>query len=152
MVEALAEFAARGLLAILLAFVLYFAAATAHERSHWLVGRLWSDEVTVMHVFGFFPASVDFRAPYDVPPTVIRVAGIAPVLFCLPTAYLLFTLVEASFLVRLLLAVPFAAAAIVSPSDLLAFCYPERFQQVASEHEKMGHVAVLRLLIDEVRS
>lgn len=151
MVETLADIATDGLLAILLATVVYFVAATAHERSHWLVGRIWSDDVTIIHLGYVFPFSVDFQSPNDVPPSVIRVAGIAPFLFCLPIGVVLFTTVDASFLVRVLLSLPFWAAAILSPSDLLALCYPRRFQELATEHERMGHLEVLDILVTEAR-
>lgn len=151
MVEVLIEIAMDGLLAILLAIVVYFVAATAHERSHWIVGRLWSEDVTVIHLAYVFPFSVDFRSPKDVPPTVIRVAGVAPSLFCVPTAYVLYTTVDVPFLARVLVSLPFWAAAILSPSDLLAFCYPERFQELACDHERMGHLAVLDVLIAELQ-
>lgn len=151
MVEVLTEIATDGLLAMSLAIAVYFVAATAHERSHWIVGRLWSDDVTIIHMAYVFPFSVDFRSPNEVPPAVIRVAGIAPTLFCVPTAYLLYTTVDASFLGRVVVSLPFSAAAILSPSDLLAFCYPERFQELATDHDRMGHLAVLDVLIAELR-
>lgn len=152
MPQVLAELATDGLLAILLALVLYFVAATAHERSHWLVGRLFSEDVTIIHLLRVFPASVDFREPYDVPTTVIRVAGVAPLLFCLPVAVVLFSTVDQPFLVRVLLALPFVGASLLSPSDLLAVVYPERFQEIASEHERLAHTEVLKLLLEEARS
>lgn len=149
--ETLAAVATDGLLAILLASVVYVVAATAHERSHWLVGRLWSADVTVLHLAYVFPFSVEFRSPYDVPPGVIRVAGVAPLLFCLPIGLGLFWGLEASFLVRLVLALPFVAAAILSPSDLLAGVSPVRFQELAAEHDRMAHLEVLEVLLAELR-
>jgi hypothetical protein len=148
-VENITDLATDGLLAMLLASIVYFVAATAHERSHWLVGRLWSDDVTIIHLGYVFPFSVDFQSPNDVPRSVIRVAGIAPFLFCLPIGVVLFTTIDASFLVRMVLSLPFWAAAILSPSDLLAICYPTRFQELAAEHERMGHLEVLDIVIAE---
>lgn len=151
MVETLADIATDGLLAILLATIVYFVATTAHERIHWIVGRIRSDDVTIIHLGYVFPFSVDFQSPNDVPQAVIRVAGIAPFLFCAPIAVVLFTVVDASFLVRVLLTLPFWAAAILGPSDILAFCYPRRFQELATEHERLGHLEVLNILVTEAR-
>lgn len=152
MVRGLVEPATEALLVISGAVAIYVLAATAHERSHWLVGRLWSNQVTVIHIFGAFPVSVDFRDPYDVPPSVIRIAGIAPCLFCLPLGVGIYTTLEASFQHRLAVALPFLAASLLSPSDLLAFCYPRRFQKLAAEHEQMTHLGVLDVLIEELQS
>lgn len=152
MVRAIAELATGGLLLVGASLVIYAAAATLHERSHWLVGRVWSSEVGILHIFVVFPVSVDFRDPYDVPPAGIRVAGIAPLLFCLPIGLALFFGLETSFRVRAVLALPFVAASILSPSDLLACCYPRRFQEIATEHEQLTHLRVTEILLDELRA
>lgn len=152
MVRALAEMATGVLLLIGVSLVVYVAAATLHERSHWAVGRLWSSDVRVRQLFVVFPVSVEFPSPYDVPPGAIRLAGAAPLLFCLPVGVALFTAVEASFRVRVILALPFWAASLLSPSDLLAVVYPRRFQAIAAEYEELSHLRVTEIILEEFRS
>lgn len=151
MVRALTEVATGALLLIGVSLGIYVAAATLHERSHWAVGRLWSSDVRVRQIFVVFPVSVEFPSPYDVPPGAIRLAGAAPLLVCLPVGLALFTTLEASFRVRIVLALPFWAASILSPSDLLAVLFPRRFQVVAAEHEKLTHLRVTEILLEELR-
>lgn len=142
----------KGILTILLSVGIFFLAATFHERSHWLVSRIWSEDLSIIRKFGLFPASVDFGSPFDIPSCGMRIVGIAPFLFCLPTAVVLFMVLDSPFLIRVLLTLPFWAASILSPSDLLAFFYPERFQAIAANNESIGHFETIRILADEFRS
>lgn len=152
MVQGLVEAATGALVLIAVALAIYVFAATVHERSHWVVARLWSSEVSVSHIFGVFPVSVDVGDPYDVPPPVIRVAGVAPTLFCLPVGVGIYTTVDASVQLRVVLTLPFLAASLLSPSDLLAACYPRRFQELATDHDQMTHLGVLDILLEELHS
>lgn len=148
----LVNLAFRLIVGILMTIGIYFLASTIHERSHWLVGRIWSNDLHIIGKFGLFPASVDFGSPYDIPPYGIRLAGIAPFLVGAPVSAVLFLYLDYSFPLELLLTVPFWAAAILSPIDFLAFLYPERFQEIASENESISHIETIGLIVREFRS
>lgn len=47
---------------------------------------------------------------------------------------------------------PFWAAAILSSSDPLVFFHLERFQEIASENESIGHIETIGLIVREFRS
>lgn len=148
----LVNLAFRLIVGILMTIGICFIASTIHERSHWLVGRIWPKDLHIIRKFGLFPASVDFGSPNDIPPYVIRLAGVAPFLVGAPVSAVLFLYLDYSLPLEMLLTVPFWAAAILSPIEILALFYPERFHEMASEKESVGHTEAIRLLVCEFLS
>jgi len=140
------------LVSLLLIVVLSYVAAVVHEGSHWIVGRLWTTDVTITRWKTLLPVSVNFQAPFQLPSYAVRLSGIAPLLIGFPLGFATLLVLKEPFLVRALLALPFWAAMLLSPSDLLAICYPTRFQEHASTNDAGGHLEMLRILVDEVRS
>lgn len=140
------------LVSLSLIVVLSYVAAVVHEGSHWIVGRLWTTDVTITRWKTVLPVSVNYHAPFQLPSYAIRLSGIAPLLFGFPLGLAVFLMFVEPFHVRVLVAFPFWAATLLSPSDLLAICYPTRFQEYASTNDAGGHIEMLRILIDEVRS
>lgn len=126
--------------------------STLHEGSHWIVGRIWSSELEMFRLYLIFPVSVIFHSPYDLPPHGVRLTGVAPLLFWLPVAVTIYIVLDAAPIGRVLLSLPFWAAAILSPSDLLAILYPERFQEYAANGDAVGHIGMLKILLQEVYS
>jgi len=140
------------LVSLSLIVVLSYVAAVVHEGSHWIVGRLWTTDVTITRWKTVLPVSVNYHAPFQLPSYAIRLSGIAPLLFGFPLGLAVFLMLVEPFHVRVLVALPFWTATLFSPSDLLAICYPTRFQEYASTNDASGHIEMLRILIDEVRS
>lgn len=141
------------MISALLIFVLCYLATVFHEGSHWVMARIWSDDLGVVPKFWIFPGAINIRSPYEIPPHGIRLAGMAPLLFCLPPFLILFFILDAHYLVRLLITFPlWAAALIISPPDLLAILYPRRFQKFAASADGGGMREGTKILIDEIRS
>lgn len=152
MSSALVRIGAVVLVSLLLIVVLSYVAAVVHEGSHWIVGRLWTTDVTITRWKTVLPVSVNYHAPFQLPAYAIRLSGIAPLLIGFPLGLAVFLLLAEPFPVRVLVALPFWAATFLSPSDLLAICYPTRFQEYASTNDASGHLEMLCLLIDEARA
>lgn len=152
MSSALVMIGAVVLISLAVIVVLSYIAAVVHEGSHWIVGRLWTTDVTIIRWKTVLPVSVNFHAPFQLPAYAVRLSGIAPLLVGFPLGFAIFLMLEEPFPVRVLLALPFWAAMLLSPSDLLAICYPTRFQEYASTNDVGGHLEILRILVDEVRS
>lgn len=123
-----------------------------HEGSHWIVGRLWSSEIEINRLSLIFPISMRFHSPYDFPPHGVRFVGVAPLLFWLPVAVAIYVAFYASPLGRVLFSLPFWWAAIPSPSDVLAILYPRRFQAYATNDNEVGHIGMLKILLQEFHS
>jgi len=152
MSPALVRIGAVVLVSLLLIVVLSYVAAVVHEGSHWIIGRLWTTDVTITRWKTMLPVSVNYHAPFQLPSYAVRLSGIAPLLIGFPLGLAVFLMLEGPLPARVLLALPFWAAMLLSPSDLLAICFPTRFQEYATTNESGGHLEMLRILIDEVRS
>lgn len=137
---------------VLMSVGIFMIASFLHEGSHWIVGRLWSSELEILRLYLVFPVSVSFHSPYDLPPHGVRLTGVAPLLFWLPGAVTIYLALAAAPVGRVLLSVPFWAATILSPSDVLAFLYPERFQEYAANGDAVGHIGMIKILLEEVSS
>lgn len=72
----------------LLIFLLCYLAAVFHEGSHWVMARIWSADLGVVPKFWIFSGAINIRSPYEIPPHGIRLAGMVPLLFCLPLPHL----------------------------------------------------------------
>jgi len=149
--SALMSIGAVVMITLLLIVVLSWIAAVAHEGSHWLVGRLWTTEITITRWKAVLPVSVNYHAPFRLPSYAIRMSGIAPLLFCFPLAVAVFTMLNEPFQMRVLVSLPFWAGMLLSPSDVLAICFPKRFQEYASTNDSGSHVEMLRMLVEESR-
>lgn len=134
--------------------VLYFvlAYAEAHERSHWLVGRIWTNNISIYRKYGVVPTTVNYRSPYDLPQCGMRVAGIAPLLFCPIIGSLTFSFLDVGFLIRVVISGPFFLAGVPSLSDLLAFFFPIRFQEYAEITDIGDRREMRSILFQEIRS
>lgn len=146
MMALLFQYVLSAVMLVLMSIGIFMISSTLHEGSHWLVGRLWSSEVEILRLYLIFPVSVSFDAPYDLPPHGVRLSGGAPLLFWLPPALTVYLLLDTAPVGRVLLSVPFWAAAILSPSDLLAILYPDRFQEYADNDSEVGHIGMIKLL------
>lgn len=142
-----------GILTAYLALVVVITAVAAefHERSHWIVARTRTEAVGIDRWRGVFPTSVVYYDPFALPSSVLRLSAVAPALFGLPVGFAVFSLVDASLPVRVLSALPFWTATLLSPSDLLAVFCPGRFQDFAAEDGLPGHLEMIGLLVEELR-
>lgn len=136
---------------LLMLFVLL--SVPLHEGSHWLVGRIWTSDLSVVWRHRIVPEAVSFHSPFQVPPHAIRLSAMAPILFYLPITIFVFSIIS-DLRSGLILSLPFSFAAIrviLSPGDLLAILFPTRFQEYAVETDAPSHVEVLHILAEEIR-
>ena len=152
MVGILFQYVYSAIIVVLSSLGISMISLNLHEGSHWVVGRLWSSEIEIIRLSLIFPISMRFHSPYDFPPHGVRLVGVAPLLFWLPVAAAIYVAFYASPLGRVLLSLPFWAAAIPSPSDVLAFLYPRRFQEYAANDNEVGHFGMLKILLHEFHS
>ncbi|QLD89616.1 hypothetical protein HWV07_11480 [Natronomonas salina] len=152
MMGLLFQYAYSTVIVLLMSIGVFMIASTLHEGTHWIVGRIWSSELEILRLDIVFPVAVIFHSPYDLPPHGVRLTGVAPLLFWLPVAVTIYVALAAAPVGRVLLSVPFWAAAILSPSDVLAFLYPERFQEYAANGNAVGHIGMIKILLQELTS
>jgi len=126
-------------------------AAEFHERSHWVVARVWTRDVHIDRWRGVFAKTVVFHEPFDIPTYGVRLAGFAPALFGLIVGTMMFFLISTPFGISLLVALPFWASMLLSPSDLLAIVSPSRFQKFAEGNDSSGHIEMVKILLNEIR-
>lgn len=146
------QYVLSAIIVVLMSVGIFMISSTLHEGSHWIMGRLWSSELELLRMYLVFPVSVITHSQYDFPPNGVRLAGVAPLLFWLPVAVLIYVTLYTSSLGCVLLSLPFWAAAILSPSDLLALLYPERFQEYVAQDDAVGHIGTIKILLHEVSS
>lgn len=128
-----------------------FLASEIHERSHWLFGRIWTREITIHRTWWIFASYVNYHSPYDFSSKGMRISSAAPFIVGLTLSLLGFTLIDESLKFEVILNLPFMAAMILSPSDLLGIFFPERFQNYASSNDEAGHWEMVQILAEEAR-
>lgn len=146
------QYALSAIIIVLSSLGISMISLNLHEGSHWIVGRLWSSEIEINRLSLIFPISMRFHSPYDFPPHGVRFVGVAPLLFWLPVAVAIYVAFYSSPLGRVLFSLPFWWAAIPSPSDVLAILYPRRFQAYATNDNEVGHIGMLKILLQELHS
>lgn len=151
MIGTVLDIAAALALTLGLSAVISLAATEIHERSHWLVARIWSKSVSIDRWQGVIASTVVYHSPLEIPPYGIRLSGIAPVLVGFPLGLTVLAMLDAPLSIRLLAALPFLATMILSPSDVLAILFPERFQEFAVENDSAQHREMVKLLVEEFR-
>lgn len=152
MAGTLFQYILSAMIIVLMSIGIYLISSAFHEGSHWIIGRIWSDDLQILRLYLIFPVSVIFHSPYDLPSPGVRLAGVAPMLFCLPVAVAIYITLDASSIGRVLFSLPFWAASILSPSDLLAILYPKRFQEHASNGDAVGQIGMIKILLGEFHS
>ena len=152
MVGILFQYVLSALIVVLSSLGIGMISLNLHEGSHWIMGRLWSSEIEIIRLSLIFPVSMRFHSPFDFPPHGVRLVGVAPLLFWLPVAVAIYVAFYALPLGRVLFSLPFWWAAVPSPSDTLAFLYPRRFQEYAASDDVVGHIGMLKILLQEFHS
>jgi len=126
---------------------LLFIAACLHEYSHWFIARIWTDEIDIIRWQNIVPWSTNFTAPQDVPAYGIRLSAMAPPILNLPIFGGILLLGDASLMMRIFIGLPLAAAASLSPSDLVGIVKPKEFQEHSADNTNISlskAVSILR--------
>lgn len=154
------------LFVLVVSLPILFIAAEFHERSHWVVARIWTTEVEIERKRGILAHTVNFHKPFDLPLYGVRIAGFAPVIFGLITAttiyismpYLInyiigppiFLSLDWSQEIQWILTTPFAVSMLLSPVDFYAILAPREFQKFAERNDSATFTETLKLLKDEL--
>jgi hypothetical protein len=148
-----------GILTVILTVFAVFLGTHFHEISHYIVARIWTNDVSIRYIYLIFPVSVEVPGIDEVPTWGIRTLGVAPQLFLFPViGYLYlrfelpFTLLSFGFVPASVYSALLGGGLVTSPGDWIAVLFPDEFRKMADTDESFSHLENLRFLFDHIFS
>lgn len=120
--------------------------STFHERSHWIVGRIWTKKMEIKRLHGIFPHRVDFEDLCDLPQYAVRLIGIAPFVSGAVLTSLVYSL-DLPLTSKVVLGIPFVASLVPSPGDIMAITRPNLFKIYVDKDLSKSHIEILKIVL-----
>lgn len=118
-----------------------------HERTHYLLGRIWTKDLWLEGPHRILPDVLMYGSPESLPPHGIRIAGSAPLIYMPFLPVSLVNWLSGMTVVSGFIFVVILVASFPSPSDLLAVFRPERWKRMAVHSPDNSHAENLKLLV-----
>lgn len=137
----------------IVALLFSFLGVLLHESTHWIIARIWTEDVTIGSSYDRvpFPDRTEFKNPWDLPDYGVRIAGISPIIYLF---LFLYTMWGYSGDITLYSTAPlffFLGASIISIHDMMAFLFPERWRELTDSEEEYSQRQVVSFLFQEIR-
>jgi hypothetical protein len=122
-----------------------------HERTHYYLARIWTDDLHIQYSHKLLPHRVLYESPEDLPSYAIRIVGGGPILYTPLFLVALQLWTHNMNAVNSLLLGTTVAGLAISPSDLLALLRPNVWRKMAIQGSERTHKELLELLLGIAR-